>query len=306
MSKIIVAVDESQGSSDAIALASRLAGITGTELMLVNVFPYDTHLSRGANRAFEDYMRHDSEELLERLRSAHGDESVEVRAIANSSAAHGLHELVEREDAGLIVVGSTHTGRAGRVLPGSTAERLLHGSPCPVAVAPKGYAQRADEALAVVGCGYDGSASAGQTLVSAHHLAAAAGARLRVIRAFTPLAYDLPPGSIALGGGMASYNDTLHELAAGELDAAVATIASDEVEADFSTGDAADVLVEASEQMDLLLVGSRGYGPMRSVVVGGVSGRLMRDAACPVMVLPRGTDLTGAGSLFADSAAAHA
>ena len=42
-------------------------------------------------------------------------------------------------DAGLIVVGSTGRGRAGRVLTGSTAERLLHGAPCPVALAPHGY-----------------------------------------------------------------------------------------------------------------------------------------------------------------------
>ena len=55
MSRIIVGVDESQGSSDAIALASSLAGITGSDLMLVNVFPYDLHPSRAANRAFEEY-----------------------------------------------------------------------------------------------------------------------------------------------------------------------------------------------------------------------------------------------------------
>ena len=57
MSKIIVGVDESQGSSDAIALASSLAGITGSELMLVNVFPYDRRPSRAANRGFEEYLR---------------------------------------------------------------------------------------------------------------------------------------------------------------------------------------------------------------------------------------------------------
>ena len=50
MSTIIVGVDESQGSIDAIALASSLAGISGSELMLVNVFPYDLHPSRAANR----------------------------------------------------------------------------------------------------------------------------------------------------------------------------------------------------------------------------------------------------------------
>ena len=145
MSKIIVGVDESQGSSDAIALASSLAGITGSKLMLVNVFPYDHHPSRASSPAFEEYLRGDSRELLERLRSSLGDETVEIRAIPNVSPAHGLHELAEAESAGLVVVGSTHTGRAGRVLPGSTAERLLHGSPCPVAVAPKDYAQRSSD-----------------------------------------------------------------------------------------------------------------------------------------------------------------
>ena len=53
MSKIIVGVDQSEGSNDAIALASSLAGITGAELMLVNVFPYDTRPSRALNAEFE-------------------------------------------------------------------------------------------------------------------------------------------------------------------------------------------------------------------------------------------------------------
>ena len=120
MSKIIVGVDGSPGSTDAIALASSLAGMTGAELMLVNVFPYDQRPSRAMNAEFEAYLRKDSNELLERLRSDLGDELVEIKAVANPSPAHGLHTLAEQEDAGLIVVGSTHTGRAGRVLPGST------------------------------------------------------------------------------------------------------------------------------------------------------------------------------------------
>ena len=258
MSTIIVGVDESQGSIDAIALASRLAGITGSELMLVNVFPYDLHPSRAANRAFEEYLRRDSDDLLERRRSSLGDKTVEVRAIPDVSPARGLHELAEQENAGLVVVGSTHTGRAGRVLPGSTAERLLHGSPCPVAVAPKGYAQRLSDELAVIGCGYDASLSAAHALETAHRLAVATGARLRVIRVFKPLAFDTPPDSVLMGG-MASYNDTLHERATRELESAIATIDAERgVEAEFTVGDPGQILAEASQQLDLLVVGSRG------------------------------------------------
>jgi nucleotide-binding universal stress UspA family protein len=294
MRKIIVGVDESQGSSDAIALASRLAGITGSALMLVNVFPYDERPSRALNRGFEEYLRQASRELLGRIRSTHGDESVEIRAIANPSPAHGLHELAEKEDAGLIVVGSTHTGRAGRVLPGSTAERLLHGSPCPLAVAPKGDAQ--DREPTIIGCGYDGSAAAHHALAAAHRVAAATGARLRVIRAFQPLAYDIPADVVAGG----SYNDALHDRASAELDEAVATIETEpRAERYFAVGDPADILAEASEQLDLLFVGSRGYGPLHAVMVGGVGGRLVREAACPVIVLPRTAGHTDEDSLFA-------
>jgi nucleotide-binding universal stress UspA family protein len=124
-----------------------------------------------------------------------------------------------------------------------------------------------------------------------------------VIRAFAPLAFDTPPGSGTMGE-IASYNDTLHERAAGELESAVASFGP-EVEAEFKVGDPAHILTEASEQLDLLLVGSRGYGPMHAVMVGGVAGRLVREAACPVLVLPRGAGHTEEDSVFAKAFTAH-
>ena len=302
MSKIIVGVDESPGSADAIALASRLAGMTGAKLMLVNVFPYDVHPSRAVSYEFETYMRQDSVDMLERLRKAHGDETVEIKAIPNPSSAHGLHALAEKIDAGLIVVGSTHTGRAGRVLPGSTAERLLHGSPCPVAVAPKDYAHEATTEPGIIGCGFDATPTSERALETAHRIAAATGARLRVIRAFPPLAYDQPPSKGVPMGGL-SYNDTLRDRASEELDEAVAKLEGDpRGEPFFAVGNPAEILSEASEELGLLVLGSRGYGPLHSVLVGGVAGRVVREAACPVIVLPRKAGHVDEDSLFAQAA----
>ena len=51
--------------------------------------------------------------------------------------------------------------------------------------------------------------------------------------------------------------------------------------------DPADVLLRVSEHVGLLVCGSRGYGPLRSVLLGGVSRRLVDGAQCPVLVLPR-------------------
>ena len=54
------------------------------------------------------------------------------------------------------------------------------------------------------------------------------------------------------------------------------------------TGDAARVLAEASAELGLLICGSRGYGPLRAVLLGSVSAKLTRSAACPLLITPRG------------------
>ena len=53
-------------------------------------------------------------------------------------------------------------------------------------------------------------------------------------------------------------------------------------------GEPVDGLVALSERADLVVCGSRGYGPIRSVLLGGVGHGLLRDAQCPVIVIPRG------------------
>jgi nucleotide-binding universal stress UspA family protein len=52
-------------------------------------------------------------------------------------------------------------------------------------------------------------------------------------------------------------------------------------------GDPADELATQASDLDLLVIGSRGYGPLRSVLLGGVSAKVMRSAPCPVFVVPR-------------------
>ena len=128
-------------------------------------------------------------------------------------------------------------------------------------------------------------------------MATATGAQLRVIRAFTPLPYDVQPGS-----GTA-YNDTLRGKSEEDLVKATADLDAERV---FEVGDPARLLAEQSEELDLLFVGSRGYGPLRAVVLGGVAGRLVREAACPVIVLPRTAEHVAEDSLFASAAPAGA
>jgi len=71
------------------------------------------------------------------------------------------------------------------------------------------------------------------------------------------------------------------------------------VEGQLINGEAADVIARASEESDLLLLGSRGYGPLRRVLLGSVAAEVMTRASCPVLVQPRaaGADPFGLGEL---------
>jgi nucleotide-binding universal stress UspA family protein len=72
------------------------------------------------------------------------------------------------------------------------------------------------------------------------------------------------------------------------LERAVAALHDIAVDVGTLLGDPAERLVAASDQLDVLVCGSRGYGRVRAVLLGSVSRQLVADAHCPVIVLPRG------------------
>jgi len=223
------------------------------------------------------------------LRQLRGDTGVQSRSIVDVSVPRALHDLARRQGSGLIVVGSTKRGRTGRVLPGSTAERVLHGAECAVALAPNGYRRRPVETVAV---GFVDTAEGRAALAAAYDLARRAGARLRAIAVLHPsggldaaLAQGTPPQRAHMLRG---HHRTAIEDA---LARAVAALPGGvEVDTEIHVDDPADALLRISEHVDMLVCGSRGYGPIRSVLLGGVSRRLVDGAQCPVLVLPRGSE----------------
>jgi nucleotide-binding universal stress UspA family protein len=211
--------------------------------------------------------------------------SYECRRLEGLSAAQALQEVAQAENVALLVVGS---GR--RPLLGSTAQRLLHGAPCPVAAVPH---DRRPERLQTVAVATAGAGSDHELLAAAHALALRARARLRVItvvrvtpamHAFTEESTPIHPARSVddiEGEYRALAERTLRRAVAGLGDAVP-------IEVDAFAGDPGEMLVELSEHFDVLVCGSRGYGPVRAVLLGSVSRRLAAEAHCPVLVLPRG------------------
>lgn len=265
MSTILIGVDATARSEDAVALARRLARLGAGDVVLATVTA-----DRDEGHATVRRMRG--------LLAGIEPERVRTAIVPGRSAARGLHDLALAEDAALIVVGSTHTGRLGRARPGATGERLLLGAPCAVAIAPHGYRTRLDGVLTRVGVAYDGSPEAMAAFGAAHAIARATAARLQALTVIPLEVY----GTYA--SGHAEIDAALRE--------SLARAVEDVPDADGVVLDGRPwaALAAYSEQLDLLLVGSRGYGPVRAVITGGTSGPLLHHAHCPVVVLPRGVE----------------
>jgi nucleotide-binding universal stress UspA family protein len=289
VSTILIGVDATERSEDAIAFGRRLASIAGADVIVACAFPFSDIPTRTAVPSYRAALAEDATNTAAAMRDRLGDVRAHTRIVANPSAAHALHDLAEHEHAGLIVVGSTHTGRAGRVLPGATGERLLHGAPCSVAIIPQGYRNHAKDPIRRIGVAYNGSAEAEAALDAAAELARVLGAELELIGVVSSDYFGTP----ALMGGPSEYvlREDVERWTQESLDAALASLPAGLTARSVRLeGAPAEQLAEHSAGLDLLVTGSRGYGPLRSVLVGGVSGRLVRSAHCPVIVVPRGVE----------------
>jgi nucleotide-binding universal stress UspA family protein len=285
--EIIVGVDGSPRSEDALSFASRLAAVGGANLALLAAFAPGDRPRRPAENALREHASDVTRKTLMRTRGLVDSESVTTHAIADRSPARALHALAERDDAALIVVGSTHRGRVGRVLPGGTADRLLHRAPCPVAIVPIDYRKRSREHMTSIGVGYDGTQESRAALNAAAQIARALAASLRVVRVFDA-AWDATPALMASGHGYVAVHRRLQRRAREDLERLLAGLPEATVaEAVFPPGRPPRELVTQSAGVDLLVLGARGQGPLRAVLSGSVSHIVVRDAACPVIVVPR-------------------
>jgi len=196
-----------------------------------------------------------------------------------TSVAAGLHSEAERAPAELIVVGSSHRGPVGRATLGTHATRVIHGAPCSVAIAPHGLAAH-DVRLRLIGVALDGSPESYDALGLARRLAGASGAAVKLVSVLPPRVSDW--GGYQLTPGRSDDDEIVRKQAQKVL-----AVARPGEETEIRAGDVRDALVDLSGEVDLLVMGSRSYGPARRILLGSVSDAVVRAARCPIVVLPR-------------------
>jgi nucleotide-binding universal stress UspA family protein len=190
-----------------------------------------------------------------------------------STPIHGA-ETARREHADLIVVGA-----------GRDAARILDGSPIPVAVAPLGLSDGPEDRLRVIGVGFDAQPESRFALRVAEKIALEHQATMRVYAVVPPNDWS----SSRIEPTPDEYRQLMQESLGERLREEVETLDSGvRAAASVVRGTPVETLSERTrEGLDLLVVGSRGYGPLRRIVLGSVSSRLLETAECAVLVLPR-------------------
>jgi nucleotide-binding universal stress UspA family protein len=279
--KVLVAIDGQPGGRDAVALARQLAD-PGEKLTLGHVYAWHHEPSMPG---------YDDGEAAEMMRArallrAECDEAAldaELRWIGAESPGHGLHELAEAMGADLLVVGSTHRGRIGRILIGDDTRAALAGARCAVAVAPAGYAEHPTD-IRRIGVAYDGSPESERALAAGRKFAGERGAGIVAMDVvwFPAYLFDEP---------IAGDNTRIGDI----VDAARERVGGlGDVEPHAAYGQPDEELAVWSASLDLLVVGSHGAGPVGQLMHASTAQHLARTVRCPLLVPVNASNPAGA------------
>jgi nucleotide-binding universal stress UspA family protein len=287
--RLVVGYEGGSTGHDALSFANRWAAASADPVTVVTVHPGTAFTGLGrVDAEWVAYEREEADQLLHEAKGLIADGvDASYRRVDAGSAAHGLSDIVEPRDGegvSLLVLGSRRTRGMRRTFPGSTAERLLHGAAAPVTVVPWGYADSEDRPLRRVAVAFvdtpEGRVAFQHASLIAQHLSAS----LTVLSV-------VPDTRVVPGLGEPRMFE--HETRRGyqeSLDAVVKSApAGLDVTGRLLPGPVVDALSDLSlDDCDLLVCGSRGYGPVRRVLLGGVSSRVVRHSRVPVVVTPRG------------------
>ena len=277
-------------------LAAMLARSTGDELVVCAVVPSPWPPSPArVDAEYRAYLERVANEALGQARARLPADIPATYLVHHArSAPAGLLEVADEHDASLIVSGSSAAGGSGHVSLGSTTSRLLHSSPIPVAIAPRGFRARPDARVERVTAAFGGTDAAGELVVAAAAVGGRVGASLRLasfaVRPRPP--YTAGVGSSADEAMIKQWEEEIRAAARATLDKVSDLPAPPaDVEIVIGHGESWDEALEDIEweDGDVLVVGSSSIGPVARVFLGSRASKIVRHSPVPVVVVPRET-----------------
>jgi nucleotide-binding universal stress UspA family protein len=292
---LIVGYAPDERGKAALHLASMLGRSSGDDLVVGSVVP--APWLPGMARVDAEYREHLdklADQALEQARAnLPGGVTADFVRYSARSAPAGLLELAQQRDASMIVLGSSSAGAFGHVVLGSVTDRLVHSSPIPIALSPRGFRCKPDLTVRRVTVAYGGSANAETLVLTAAEVAARVGASIRIasFAVWSRPAYTTRLGTDPEDLVMREWTANLERTVAQTLDQ-VRELSDTprSVEAVVGHGDSWSAAIDdvGWEDGDVLVVGSSELGPVAQVFLGSRASKIVRHSPVPVVVVPRG------------------
>jgi nucleotide-binding universal stress UspA family protein len=269
---------------DGVALASVLAKTFDANVDVVlavrEELP-DGHPGRAESQLFlvergEEWISTAIDELAARGVSATST------VLVGESYAESLIEFAEQRDSDLIVLGGARDGIFGGHVIGSVAGALLHRSPIPVALAPRGYAEDPPNTIQSVTAAVPTRAGADNPLPFAITLASAAGLPIRMVTL-------LSAENLAEAEDLAELRQIQVSAAEENLRIAARSLPdAPDIESLVADGMTLESAMKKLkwEPSDVLVVGSSRFAPPRQVFLGSTAARILAGTDAPVIVIP--------------------
>jgi nucleotide-binding universal stress UspA family protein len=288
--RIVVGIDGSDGGRHALAWAVAEAARRGATLEAVHVWtppvavaPLGAVALPGDEEAFEEAAHATIAALVAEVADQAATGGVTIEEVVVQG--HATTVLLERaEAADLLVVGSRGHGAFLGLLLGSIAHQCLHHATGPVAVVPPTAEVPADGAVVV---GVDGSEESWAAARWATEEAGIRNGRLLVVHGWwTP--YAVPPVGMAIApDNSLEFEADAQRLLADMMDGIVEQAAHKpgEVVLEAVEEVAAKAVIDRSEGAAMVVVGSRGRGGFKGLLLGSVSQQVVHHAHCATVVI---------------------
>ncbi len=283
---ILAAVDGSESADRALAWAVREAQARGTSLTIAHTYHWPG-TGMGAMEAsgfLMDALEEDSRDIVATAQRRAHELAPEVPVSTESRLGPAVATLVGlAQDKDLVVVGSRGLGGFTGLLLGSVGTGLVANAPCSVAVVRGERVPAPDDPVVV---GVDGAASGELVLAEGFRAAQRRGCPLLAVHCWQDPTADLRAarGRDPLTDAE-SWERTVSEALAERLASVGARFPSVRVESVTSRGRPAPVLLEHAASAQLVVVGTRGRGELKGMLLGSTSRAMVQHAPCPVLVV---------------------
>jgi nucleotide-binding universal stress UspA family protein len=285
LERIAAAVDSHPEGDDAAVLATAIARAVDGDVVLASIEPELPLMLPGADSR---RMRRETEKMLARTRETFAPGS-RFAIDSDLSDARGLKRVLTREHRQLVVCGSSRRGDPGKVSIGHTTRQLVEDGHYALAIAPRGLSKQGELPIERVSVGYDGGPEARAALAWAAAIAEGRGARLSVRGVIDDRIPALGWADLWIQTFRDSWNEVMDDEAAAlrsSIEAATAGL-SVPVTVTIDRDVAATSLLDVSLATDLLVIGSRRWGPMARLLLGGTGEALVHGAQCSLLIVPR-------------------